>query len=233
MPGTETREPAFGVMAKWIQPGLEEQALASGYSVVDQTTVIGTHLGELIRRHAHELLGRQEVKRLLDSMNESYPKLVEELVPKLMSLGEVQRVLQQLLREQVSIRDLGPILEVLVEAAQQSKSVVHLVESVRQSLGRGLVRPLLDGDGGLRVLMLLGDGSRSSGVTGDFLRRLVESVKRLTAGGSTSALPVLLCPSPARYHVRRWLEPFLPKVTVLSPMEIPPEVRVRSMGTVG
>jgi flagellar biosynthesis protein FlhA len=253
LPGIETREPAFGVTAKWIQPGLEEQALAAGYSVVDQTTVIGTHLGELIRRHAHELLGRQEVKRLLDSMNESHPKLVEELVPKLMSLGEVQRVLQQLLREQVSIRDLGAILEVLVEAAQQSKSVVHLVESVRQSLGRGLVRPLLDGDGGLRVLMLeqgleteligtfdpqgagllLGDGSRSAGMPADFLRRLVESVKRLTAGGSTSALPVLLCPSPARYHVRRWLEPFLPKVTVLSPMEIPPEVRVKSMGTVG
>ena len=99
-------------MARWIQPGLEEQALAAGYSVVDQTTVIGTHLGELIRRHAHELLGRQEVKRLLDSMNEAYPKLVEELVPKLMTLGEVQRVLQQLLREQVSIRDLGAILEV-------------------------------------------------------------------------------------------------------------------------
>jgi len=253
LPGIETREPAFGVMAKWIQPGLEEQALASGYSVVDQTTVIGTHLGELIRRHAHELIGRQEVKRLLDSTNESHPKLVEELVPKLMSLGEVQRVLQQLLREQVSIRDLGGILEVLVEAAQQSKSVVHLVESVRQSLGRGLVRPLLDGDGGLRVLMLeqgleteligtfhpqgagllLEDGSRSAGMPADFLRRLVESVKRLTEGGSTSALPVLLCPSPARYHVRRWLEPFLPKVTVLSPMEIPPEVRVRSVGTVG
>ena len=134
--------------------GLEEQALAAGYSVVDQTTVIGTHLGELIRRHAHELLGRQEVKRLLDSMNETHPKLVEELVPKLMTLGEVQRVLQQLLREQVSIRDLGAILEVLVEAAQQSKNVVHLVESVRQSLGRGLVHPLLDGEGGLRVLML-------------------------------------------------------------------------------
>ena len=112
LPGVETREPAFGVMARWIQPGLEEQALAAGYSVVDQTTVIGTHLGELIRRHAHELLGRQEVKRLLDSMSESYPKLVEELVPKLMTLGEVQRVLQQLLREQVSIRDLGAILEV-------------------------------------------------------------------------------------------------------------------------
>jgi flagellar biosynthesis protein FlhA len=253
LPGIETREPAFGVMARWILPGLEEQALAGGYSVVDQTTVIGTHLGELIRRHAHELLGRQEMKRLLDSMSESYPKLVEELVPKLMTLGEVQRVLQQLLREQVSIRDLGAILEVLVEAAQQSKNVVHLVESVRQSLGRGLVHPLLDGEGGLRVLMLeqgletellhtfdpqragllLGDGSRSTGMPADFLRRLVESVKRLTGGAPTSALPVLLCPSPARYHVRRWLEPFLPRVTVLAPAEIPAEIRVRSIGTVG
>lgn len=254
LPGVETREPAFGVMARWIEPGLEEQALASGYSVVDQTTVIGTHLGELIRSHAHELLNRQEVKRLLDSLNESHPKLVEELVPKLMSLGEVQRVLQQLLREQVSIRDLGAILEVLVQAAQQSKSVVHLVESVRQSLGRGLVRPLLDRDGGLSVLMLahdletelvgtfdpqssaglmLTDGAQRTAMPEDFLRKLVESVKRLTGSGATSALPVLLCPSPARYHVRRWLEPFLPKVTVLSPIEIPPEIRVQSMGTIG
>ena len=253
MPGVETREPAFGVMARWIQPGLEEQALAAGYSVVDQTTVIGTHLGELIRRHAHELLARQETKRLLDSMNEGYPKLVEELVPKLMSLGEVQKVLQQLLREQVSIRDLGSILEVLVEAAGESKNVVHLVERVRQALGRGLVRPLLDNEGGLRVLvldpgleqdlistfdpasaaLLLGDGARSNGTPADFLRRLVESVKRLTGGGSTTAMPVLLCPSPARYHVRRWLEPYLPKVTVLAPIEIPPEIRVRSIGTVG
>lgn len=253
LPGIETKEPAFGVSARWIQPGLEEQALAAGYSVVDQTTVIGTHLGELIRRHAHELLGRQEVKRLLDSINESHPKLVEELVPKLMSLGEVQRVLQQLLREQVSIRDMGAILEALVESAPQSKNLVHLVEAVRQSFGRGLVHSLLDREGELKVLMLeqaieseligafdpqsagmlLGDGSRASAMPSDFLRRLVDSVKRLTVAGAGSALPVLLCPSPARYHVRRWLEPFLPKMTVLSPMEIPPEVRVRSIGTVG
>ena len=115
------------------------------------------------------------------------------------------------------------------------------------------MHPLLDGDGGLRVLvleqalenellhtfdpqgagLLLGDGARPAGMPSDFLKRLVESVKRLTGGASTSALPVLLCPSPARYHVRRWLEPFLPKVTVLAPGEIPPEIRVRSMGTVG
>ena len=252
LPGLEVKEPAFGVSARWIQRGLEDQALAAGYSVVDQTTVIGTHLGELIRRHAHELLGRQEVKRLLDTMNESHPKLVEELLPKLLTLGEVQRVLQQLLREQVSIRDLGAILEVLVEAAQQSKNVVHLVESVRQALGRGLVHPLLDAEGGLRVLLIepnleaelvatfdpqaamrLGDGEPRAGGQGEYLRKLLESVKRLTGGGSSMAIPVLLCPSPARYHVRRWLEPFVPKVTVLAPIEIPPEIRVRSVGTLG
>ncbi len=252
LPGTEVTEPAFGVAARWIQHGLEEQALAAGYSVVDQTTVIGTHLGELIRRHAHELLGRQETKRLLDSMTEAYPKLVEELVPKLMSLGEVQRVLQQLLREQVSIRDLGTILEVLVEAAAINKNVVYLVETVRQTLGRGLVHPLLDNEGGLKVVMLdgnleaqlvgafdpsaqslLGDGSPRAASQGDMLRRLLESVKRLTGGGASMALPVLLCPSPARYHVRRWLEPFVPKITVLAPIEIPPEIRVRTIGTLG
>jgi flagellar biosynthesis protein FlhA len=251
LPGTVTQEPAFGVAARWIAPGLEEQALAAGYSVVDQTTVIATHIGELIRKHAQELLSRHEVKRLLDTMNESHPKLVEELVPKLMTLGEVQKVLQQLLREQVSIRDLGAILEVLVETAQHSKSTVHLVEAVRQALGRALVHSLLDAEGGLRVLVLataleqeivgtfdpestprlLGDGTRPAPAA--FLRKIVESVKRLTGGGPTTALPVLLIPSPARYHLRRWLEPFLPGVTVLSPAEIPAVVRVRSVGTIG
>ena len=249
--GKVTQEPAFGVSARWIAPSLEEQALAAGYSVVDQTTLIATHIGELIRRNAQDLLGRPEVKRLLNAMNESHPKLVEELMPKLMTLGEVQKVLQQLLREQVSIRDLGAIMEILVEAAQHSKSTVYLVETVRQAIGRSLVHPLLDADGGLRVLVLssaleqeivgtfdpesasrlLGDGTRPAPAA--FLRRIVESVKQLTGGGPLAALPVLLVPSPARYHIRRWLEPFLPKVTVLSPAEIPSIVRVRSVGTIG
>ena len=252
LPGIETREPAFGVSARWIETGLEEQALAAGYSVVDQTAVIGTHLAELIRRHAHELLGRAETKRLLDSVNETHPKLMEELLPKLMSLGEVQKVLQQLLREQVSIRNLGTVLETMVEAAAQSKHVVFLTEQIRQALGRSLVRPLLDTEGGLPVLTLdrsveeqiiltfdpegaarLLGAERSSPLGTNFLRPLLESVKRLTGENAPMALPVLLCPSPARYHLRRWLEPFLPKVTVLAPAEIPPEVRVRSLGTVG
>lgn len=252
IPGVETREPAFGVSAKWIDPGLEEQALAAGYSVVDQTAVIGTHLAELIRRNAYELLGRAETKRLLDSVNDTHPKLMEELLPKLMSLGEIQKVLQQLLREQVSIRSLGAILETMVEFAPHSKDVVFLTEQIRQNLGRNIVRPLLDAEGGLNVLTLertleeqiirtfdpegaarLGDVGAVAPLGNNFLRTLLDSVKRLTGDAAPMALPVLLCPSPARYHLRRWLEPFLPKITVLAPREIPPEVRVRSLGTVG
>lgn len=251
LPGKETREPAFGVAARWISPSLEDQALASGYSVVDQTTVIGTHLGELIRRNAHELLSRAETKRLLDSLNDSHPKLVEELVPKLLSLGEMQRVLQQLLREQVSIRDLGRILDAVVEAAGTSRAIVHLVEAARQGLGRSLIRPLLGYDGGLHVIALDRDmeagvlstfdpegagrllTSPSSQPPAELMRRLVDSLKKLTGAAGTSASSVLLCPSPARYHVRRWLEPLLPRITVLAPNEVPPEVRMRLLGTIG
>jgi flagellar biosynthesis protein FlhA len=247
LPGRETREPAYGAPARWIQPALENDALAAGYSVVDQGTVIGTHLAEMIRRHAHELLGRAETKRLLDSLGDSYPKLVEELVPKLLSLGEVQRVLQQLLREQVSIRDLGTILEALVETAGQSRALPQLVEAARLALGRRLVRPLLDGDGVLQViamepaleeelttLVMPEAGARmlTAGGGGPVLRRVADSLKRLIGSGAASVQPVLLCPSPVRFHLKRWLEPLFPKLTVLAPGEIPPEIPVRAAGTV-
>lgn len=251
LPGIETREPAFGVPARWIQPSLSEQAMAAGYSVVDPTTVIATHLGEVIRREAHRLLGRAETKRLLDSLQETHPKLIEELVPKLMTLGEVQRVLQQLLREQVSIRDLGSLLEVMVEAAASNKNTVHLVETIRQSMGRTLMQPMLDNEGQMRVFVLdplleeevlatvqgestqrlLGDGSQPLRNATTFLRRIVESWKQLTGGASNSGSPVLLCSSPARYYLRRWLEPFMPRVSVVAPAELPVDIRVRSLGT--
>ena len=116
--GKATREPAFGVSALWIPRGAARaRRWPSGYAVVDQTSVLATHLAEVIKQHAFELLTRQETKRLLDRLAESQPKLVEELVPKVLSLGEVQKVLQQLLREQVSIRDLPTILEAVLEAA--------------------------------------------------------------------------------------------------------------------
>ncbi len=247
LPGKETREPAFGVSARWIAPALEEQALAAGYSVVDGTTVITMHLSELVRRHAQELLSRAETKRLIDTLNDSHPKLVEELIPKVMTLGEVQRVLQQLLREQVSIRDLGTILEVLVEAAPANKSLPYLVEMCRQAMGRRLVQPHLDADGALPVLLLdpvideelqscFGEGGRAisdrGALTVPVIRRMADSLKKLTGGASATAWPVLLCQSPARYHIRRWLEPAVPRVTVLAPSEVPADVRVRSLGTV-
>ena len=249
LPGRETREPAFGVPAIWITPALEEQAIAAGYSVVDAVTVITTHLGEMIRRHAHELLGRAEAKRLMDSLNESHPKLLEELVPKVLTLGEVSRVLEQLLRERVSIRDLGSILEALLEVGPLNKSLVALVESARQSLGRRLIAPLLNPEGQLAVILL--DGameeeileslspessqrllSTKSGSGVPLVRRLIDSLKNLIASSSTAVLPVLLCPSPARYHVKRWLEPVIPRLAVVSAAEIPPETPLKPVGTV-
>jgi flagellar biosynthesis protein FlhA len=247
--GRETREPAFGVPAIWIAPALEEQAIAAGYSVVDAVTVITTHLGELIRQHAGELLGRAEIKRLLDALNDSHPKLLEELVPKLLTLGEVARVLEQLLRERVSIRDMGAILEALLETAPASKSLVALVEAARAALGHRLVRALLDGDGQLPVLLIdaaleeeiLATVSPDAGqrllaagghAPASVIRRLTDSVRSLIGSASSSAPPVLLCPSPARYFVKRWLDPVLPRLAVVAASEVPPEIRLRPVGTV-
>ncbi|HXZ18748.1 MAG TPA: flagellar biosynthesis protein FlhA [Candidatus Acidoferrales bacterium] len=244
--GTPTREPAFGVAALWIARALESQALTSGYAVVDQTSVLSTHLAEIIRQHAYELLTRQETKRLLDRLAESHPKLVEELVPKILSLGEVQKVLQQLLREQVSVRDLSTILETLLDAAAINKHPVLLVESARQALGRALVRPLLSDDGGLRVLTLdhnieeelsrafnpQAPPPTSNGLQPSFVRRILDGLRQLAGDQVTQTSPILLCATPARFHLRRLLEPFLPKVVVLSPLEIPPMVSVQSLGTV-
>jgi len=184
----------------------------------------------------------------MDSLNESHPKLMEELVPKLLTLGEVGRVLEQLLRERVSIRDLGTILEAMLETAAVNKSVVALVESSRQALGRRLIQPLLDGEGQLPVLLL--DGALEEEIlvtlspeTGQrmlasgpqpgtpVVRRLADALRRLIPQATAASLPVLLCPSPARYYVKRWLEPVLPRLAVVAAGEIPPEIRLRPVGT--
>jgi flagellar biosynthesis protein FlhA len=246
LPGVATKEPAFGVAAVWIAPALQNQALASGYAVVDQTSVLATHLAEVVKQHAHELLTRQETKRLLDRLAESHPKLVEELVPKVLSLGEVQKTLQQLLREQVSIRDLSTILETLLDLAPLNKNPVALVEAARQALSRALVQPLLTEGGGLRVVTLdrsleeelnrafAGAGTAAAAGTAalqpPFARRILDGMRRLAGDQVSVASPVLLCATPARYHLKRLLEPFLPKLVVLSPLEVPPVVEVQSVG---
>jgi flagellar biosynthesis protein FlhA len=234
------------VAALWISTALESQALTSGYAVVDQTSVLSTHLAELIRQHAYELLTRQETKRLLDRLSESHPKLVEELVPKVLSLGEVQKVLQQLLREQVSVRDLPTILEALLDTTATTRNSILLVEAARQSLGRALVRPLLSDDGGLRVLTLdhhieeelsrafnpQAAPATSTGLQPSFVRRILDGLRVLAGDQVAQTAPILLCSTPARFHLRRLLEPFLPKIVVLSPLEIPSMVPVQSLGVV-
>ena len=246
LPGEETREPAFDVAAKWISKELQAQAIAAGYAVADSTSVLAAHLAELIKRNAYELLSRHETKRLIDRLTDSHPKLVEELIPKLMSLGEVQKVLQQLLREQVSIRDLGTILEALVDTASINKNGVALVEAARQALGRGLIRPLLDNKGELRVVTLdsaieeecmraanaqAGQLS-STGLQISVARRVLDSLRASFGDQISEAPPVLLCSSPGRFYLRRLLEPFLPKITVISPSEIPAMTMVQSVGIV-
>jgi flagellar biosynthesis protein FlhA len=246
LPGQETREPAFDSPAKWITPDLQAQAIAAGYAVVDHTSALAAHLSELIKQNAHDLLTRQETKRLVDRLADSHPKLVEELTPKLMSLGEVQKVLQQLLREQVSIRDLGSILETLVETAATNKNPVILVEAARHALGRALIRPLLDERGRLKVVTLdssieeecartpsqslqLGSGGA---LQISVARKVLDGLRAMLGDQIATAPPILLCASPGRFYLRRYLEPFIPRIVVISPSEIPPMTQVMSLGSV-
>jgi len=243
--GQETREPAFDSPAKWITPELQAKAISAGYAVVDHTSVLAAHLAELIKQNAHDLLSRYETKRLVDRLADSHPKLVEELTPKLMSLGEVQKVLQQLLREQVSIRDLGTILEALVEAAAINKNPITLVETARHSLGRALIHPLLDDHGQLKVVTLdrsieeecsrtnsqqvpLANGTMQISVAS----RVLAGLRAMLGDQVTMAPPVLLCSSPGRFYLKRLLEPYIPKIVVISPSEIPPMTQVQSLGSV-
>lgn len=189
---------------------------------------------------------RHETKRLIDRLADSHPKLVDELIPKLMSLGEVQRVLQQLLREQVSIRDLGTILETLVETASTNKSPVVLVEAARHALGRALIRPLLDDRGQLKVVTLDSSLEEECARTStqnaqlaaggaiqiSVARRVLEGLRVMLGDQVVMAPPVLLCSSPGRFYLRRLLEPFIPKIVVISPSEIPPMTPVMSLGSV-
>jgi flagellar biosynthesis protein FlhA len=246
LPGIDTKDPAFNVAAKWITPDIQAQALSKGYAVVDRTSVLATHLSEIIKQNAHDLLTRQETKRLIDRIGETHPKLVEELVPKLMTLGEVQKVLQQLLREQVSIRDLGTILEVLVDTAPINKNQVILVEAVRQAVSRGIIRGLLDESGGLKVFTLNAaleeecgraatqqmPASTSGNIQVSVARRVMEGLRASFGDQVQNAPPILLCSSPGRFYLRRLLEPFIPKVVVISPAEIPPLIPVQAVGSV-
>lgn len=243
VPGTPAREPAFGLEAVWIPSDQADRARAAGCTVVDPVSVLGTHLSELIRRHCHEIFSRQDAKRFLDRVGEEQPRLVEDLVPKLLPLPAVQKVLQNLLRERVPIRDGAGILEALGEAALVTRNPVLLTEYVRQAMRRTLVRPLLDREGQLPVFLLdtalekciedaVQHGEHTSHVN---LHPQKVSELLAAAGRAAAEAPggcTLLASSGARYFVRQILESGYPQVTVLSHGEIPPGLRVVSLGVV-
>ena len=246
VPGIPTREPAFGLDALWVGPQDRERAQLAGYTVVDPGTVVITHLTEVIRRHAYELLGRQEVQALLDALARTRPKVVEELVPQLLSVGAVQRVLQNLLREGVSIRDLATILEAIADVAPRTKDPDVLTEHARQALGRSITQKLTGPDGSLAVLTLAGPIERAlveavqRSEEGTVLAPEPQLAQRLVARlgawaervSAQQLSPVLLVGAALRPHLRRLLERYIPQLTLLSPPEIGPAVRVRALGVV-
>src|SRR5580698_10149450 len=240
--GIPTREPAFGIPAVWISPDRVEAARRAGYTVVDTISIIGTHLGEVVRRHAHELFSRQEATKLLDRVNEDNSKVVEDLVPKLLSLAVVQKVLQNLLRERVSIRDAVGILEALGEAAPITKNPVLLTEYVRQAIRRQVVKPLLEPSGDISAYFLdpvleqsiesAVEHSETSSHVNLSPQRVRDIQERLKKCCSPQDAPgLLITGSAARFFVRQIMESITPNLSVLSHNEIPPGNKIVSVGT--
>jgi flagellar biosynthesis protein FlhA len=241
--GLTTREPAFGIPAVWIPSERSSAARNAGFTVVDAVSVLGTHLSEVIRRHAYELFSRQDAKKLLDRASEESPKVVEDLVPKLLPLAIVQKVLQNLLRERVSVRDAGTILEALSEAAAITRNPVLLTEFVRQSIRRMVVKPYLTQNGDLPAYFLdpgieqvIESGVEHTENTSHLtlppqrVRDVLDRVAR--AAGAPENPTVMVTGSGSRYFLRQIVEGSIPNLTVLSHNEIPAGVKVLSLGVV-
>ena len=244
--GVETKEPAFGLPAVWIPEADKENLQAKGVVVVDTATVITTHLTEIVKSHADELLGRQEVQHLLDNLANNYPKVVEEIIPKIVPLGTLQKVLQKLLRERISIRDLLAILETLADYYPLTKNVDVLTGYVRQSQARLITKQYQDQEGNITVMMISPDiedkissavqhTEYESFVSPDpnVVKRLVGSLQKIVTNFTTKGLqPIVLCSPNARMSLRKTLEKYLPTLVVLSHNEIVRDANIKSLGMV-
>ncbi|KHF39762.1 flagellar biosynthesis protein FlhA [Halalkalibacter okhensis] len=244
--GIDTIEPAFGLPALWIGEEMKEQAELSGYTVVDPPSVVSTHLTEVIKRHAHELLGRQETKQLIDHLKETYPALVEEVTPNSLSTGEVQKVLTNLLKENVSIRNLPIIFETLADYGHMTKDMDLVTEYVRQSLSRQISKQMTTPGEPLYVITLSGQVEKKVADSvqqtehGNFismdpndsqaiLEAAASETDRLSQMGQQA---VILCSPAVRMYVRQLLERYLPHVPILSYNELEANVEVQSVGVV-
>jgi flagellar biosynthesis protein FlhA len=243
--GIPAVDPAFGMPATWLRRKEDrDRAVAAGYTVVDPTTVICTHLAEVIKRNAPELLGRQETRALLDLLSETHPRTVEEATPKVLGLGEVQRVLQNLLRERVPIRDLSTILESIADAGTVTHDVNALTEAARIALARTISGSLANERGELTILALdpilehqladrlglLGEAP-SQPIEPEFGRIVLEKIEA-AAQAAVLSHPVILCSAALRPHLRRLTERFLPDLAVIAHGEVSPSIKLVSMGTI-
>jgi len=243
--GYDTIEPAFGLPAKWITESQREKAEMLGYTVVDLPSIIATHLTEVVKKYSHELLGRQEVQTLIDNVKTNYPAIVDELVPKIMSLGEIQKVLANLLKENVSIRDMVTILETLADYAPITHDADMLTEYVRQGLGRAISRRFIT-------------GNKTSVITIDpqLEQKIIDSVQRTEYGSyvsmepnesqsiinnlfhqvqnltSTGQQPIVVASPGVRLYFKRLTEQVLPELIVLSYNELDPNIEIQSVGMV-
>ena len=245
--GIPTTEPAFGLPAVWIADAQHGEAEALGYTVVDGESVIVTHLTETIRAHAAQLLTRQDVRQLLDQLKESNEAVVNEVVPDILSLGEIQRVLQTLLGEAVSIRDLGAIVEAVGDKARITRDPSLLAEYARQALGRAITAPHLGPDHTLRAITLdpAIEQEVATSITqttdGEYLaleparaQALLGAIRSQSehAAARGTARPVLLCSARVRRHLRRLVESAVPHLAVCSYNEISPGISVETIGVI-
>ena len=241
--GQATREPAFGLPALWIPSDAVEKARNSGYTVVDPLSVLGTHLAEVIRRYAHELFSRQDAKKLLDRVQQDNAKVVEDLVPKLLPLASVQRVLQNLLRERVSIRDAVSILEALGEAAAATRNPVLLTEFARQAIRRTVIKPYLTRSGELAAWFLdpsieqavesaVEHGEQNSHISlpPQAMREILDRIGKTVGKIDTAAVAVTS--SGARYFLRQIVEPSNLNLYFVSHNEVPAGTKVLSLGVI-
>jgi len=242
LPGTPTRDPAFGLPAIWIDGGLREQAQIYGYTVVDASTVVATHLNHLIHAHAAELLGRQEVQQLLDRIGKESPMLVQDLVPKTLSLTTLQKVLQNLLDESVPIRDMRTILDVLAENAPTVSDTTELTSLIRLALSRAIVQHIFPGNEELQVIgldssldrVLLQALSNSAGLEPGLADNLLrEAQQAMDRQAGLGLAPVLVVQHPLRVLLARFLRRSLPQLKVLSHAEIPDTRTIKVTATIG
>ncbi|MFB1081094.1 flagellar biosynthesis protein FlhA [Jeotgalibacillus sp. JSM ZJ347] len=244
--GIDTIEPSFGLPAKWIDESMKDQAEMLGYTVVDPPSVVSTHITEMIKGHAHELLGRQETKQLVDHLQESYPILVEEVTPSPLSVGDVQKVLSKLLRENVSIRNLPIIFETLADYARMTSDTDVLAEYVRQSLAKQITSQFADPGDTLKVITLSGRVEKMTADNvqqtehGNYLsldpndsQRILEAMaQQIEQLSMTEQTPIVLCSPAVRMYIRQLTERYFPQIPILSYNELEANVEVQSVGVV-